>query len=112
MSNSFIGLIDRMLSGITTLGESGPGSDGNEGVPCIPQCSSIIKAFSSDGFVPYPGHQLVGGSYPLPFEMQSVYFTTPADWAKLWHAAFCRLYLSASIIKLFAISYKSPNIPP
>ena len=33
--------IDRTLSGATTLGQSGPGSDGNEGVLCIPQSSSI-----------------------------------------------------------------------
>ena len=33
--------IDRTLSGATTLGQSGPGSDGNEGVLRIPQSSSI-----------------------------------------------------------------------
>ncbi len=31
--------IDRALSGVTTQGQSGPGSDGNEGVLQIPQIS-------------------------------------------------------------------------
>ena len=39
--------IDRTLSGATTPGQNGPWSDGNEGVLCIPQSSSItIKLFS------------------------------------------------------------------
>ena len=33
--------IDRTLSGTTTPVHSGPGSDGNEGVLCIPQSSGI-----------------------------------------------------------------------
>ena len=41
MSNTPILPIDRILSGPTTLGLSGPGSDGNEGVLHIPQSSSI-----------------------------------------------------------------------
>ena len=36
--------IDRTLSGATTPGQSGPGSDGNEGVLRIPQNSSITGA--------------------------------------------------------------------
>ena len=39
MSNSYIRLIDRTLSGATTPG--GAGGDGNEGLHCIPQSSSI-----------------------------------------------------------------------
>ena len=34
--------IDMTLSGATTPGQSGPGSDDNKGVLCIPQSSSII----------------------------------------------------------------------
>ena len=41
MSNSSIWPIDRTLSGATTLGPSGPGRDGNEGVLHILQSSSI-----------------------------------------------------------------------
>ena len=35
-SNSFSWSIDRTLSGAITLGQNGPGSDGNEGVLYIP----------------------------------------------------------------------------
>ena len=54
------------------MDQSGPGSDGNEGVLCIPQSSSIIGTSPSDC--------LVGESY-LFAERQSVYSTAPADWA-------------------------------
>ena len=36
------------LSGATTPGQSGPGSDGNEGVLRIPQSSSIAGTSPSD----------------------------------------------------------------
>ena len=49
------------LSGATTSGKSGPGSDGNEGVLHIPKSSCIIGTSSSD-------------------EVQSVYSTAPANW--------------------------------
>ena len=51
MSNSSIWLIDRILSGAITLGQSGLGSDGNKGVLCIPQSSSITEVSPSDGLV-------------------------------------------------------------
>ena len=38
------------LSGATTPGQSGPGSNGNEGVLCIPQSSSIAGTSPSDLF--------------------------------------------------------------
>ena len=56
MSNTYIWPIDRTLTGATTLGQRGPGNDGNEGVLCIPQSSSITA------------------------EIQSVYSTAPANW--------------------------------
>ena len=71
MSNSSIWPIDRTLSGATTQGQSGPGSDGNEGVLHIRQSSNITEASSSDFFVSYPE----GESYPSA-EMQS-----PPVWA-------------------------------
>ena len=61
-------------------GKSGPGSDGNEGVFCIPQGPSITGTSSLDWLVSYPGHSLGGGSYPSA-EVQSVYSTAPTDWA-------------------------------
>ena len=73
MWNSSIWPIDRTLSGTTTQGLSGPGSDGNEGVLCIPQSSSITEASPSDCLALYLGH-LLGES-----EMQLVYSTTAAN---------------------------------
>ena len=70
------------LSGPTTPGKSGPGSDGNEGVLCIPPSSSITKTSPSDCFMSYPGHSFGGGSYPSA-EKQSVYSTAPANWARI-----------------------------
>ena len=67
------------LSGATTPGQNGPESDGNKGVFCIPQSSSITETSQSDCLVSYPGHSL-GGFYPSA-EVQSVYSTAPTDWA-------------------------------
>ena len=73
--------MDRVLSGATTLGQSWPGSNDNEGVLRIPQkpqhyWNLTIRLFS----VIY--RTLIGGgrSYPVA-EVQSVYSTAPADWA-------------------------------
>ena len=55
MSNSSFWPIVRTLPGDTTPGQSGPVSDGNEGVLCIPQSSSITGASPSDCLVSYPG---------------------------------------------------------
>ena len=44
--------------------QSGFGSNGNEGVLCIPQSSSITGTSPSDCLVSYPGHSL-GGLTPL-----------------------------------------------
>ena len=68
------------LSGATTPGQSGPGSNGNEEVLRIPQISSIAGTSPSDCLVSYRGHSLWGGSYPSA-KVQSVYSIAPADWA-------------------------------
>ena len=44
MLNNSILHIGRPLSGATTLGQNGHGSDGNEGALRIPQSSSITEA--------------------------------------------------------------------
>ena len=73
MSNSLILPIDRTLLGATTLGLSGPGSNGNEGVLHIPQSSSITRVPTSDCLMSYPGYSLKDNeSYPT-VEIQSVY---------------------------------------
>ena len=74
----FIWPIDRTLSGTTTPSQSGPGSNGNEGVLHVLQISKA-GASPSDGLMSYLGHSLEE-SYPSS-EMKSVYSTAPADWA-------------------------------
>ena len=75
MHFSSIWPIDRTLSGATTLGQSGPGSNDREGVLHIPGTSSL------DCLVSYTGHSLEG-SYPSA-EMQLVYSVAPANWANV-----------------------------
>ena len=58
----------------SALGQSGPGSNGDEGVLYIPQSSSITRTSPSDCLVSYISKTLVGGVYPSA-EMQSVYST-------------------------------------
>ena len=58
MLNSSIWLIDRILSGANTPGQSGPRSDDTEGVLRIPQSSSNTGAWSPDCLVSYQGHSL------------------------------------------------------
>ena len=65
------------LSGATTPSLSGLGRDGNEGVLCIPQSSSITGPLPSDWLMSYAG-QLLWEFYSSA-EMQLVYSTTPAN---------------------------------
>ena len=81
MSNSSILPIDRTQSGATSPSKSGPASNGNEGILCIPQNSNIIRVSPSDCLVSYTGH-LLEESYPSAL-MQSVYSTAPSDWASV-----------------------------
>ena len=73
--------IDMTLSDATTPDQSGPGSNGNEWVLCIPQISKT-GASPLDCLMPYLGHSL-GESYPSA-EMQLVYSTASAVWANIW----------------------------
>ena len=61
------------LSGATTLGQSGPGSDGNKGVLRISQSSSIAVTSPSDCLVSYPGYLL--GVLPLCREAVGVFYS-------------------------------------
>ena len=80
MSDYSIRPIDSTLSGPNTPSQSGPESDGNGGVLCILQNSSITVASPSDCLVSYPERLLAGGggSY-LTAEMHLVYSTAPTD---------------------------------
>ena len=81
MSNSSIWPIDRTLSGATTLDHSGPGSNDNEWVLCIPQRSSITGASLSDCLVSIT-KTLIGevGVLSLSRDVVDV-FSPLADWA-------------------------------
>ena len=46
MSNTFIWPLDKTLSVDTTPGQSGPGSDGSDGVFRIPQSSRLFSVIS------------------------------------------------------------------
>ena len=80
MSYSSIWPIDKTLSGANTLHQSGPGSNGNEGVLCIPQNSSSTGVSPSHCLMPYLGHIWWGVVNPFA-QNQSVYSTAPADCA-------------------------------
>ena len=56
------------------LGQSGPGSNGNEGVLHIPQSSSITGTSPSDCLVLYPGHSL-GVVLPLWRGIVNVFYS-------------------------------------
>ena len=58
MHFSSIWPINRTLSSATTLGQSGPGSNGNEVVLSIPQSSSITGTSPTNYLISYPGHSL------------------------------------------------------
>ena len=79
MSNSSIWPIDRTLPGAITPSQSGPESNGNEGVLRIHESSSTVGGSTTDCLLSYAGQSWGRGSYPCA-EMQSVYFTAPADW--------------------------------
>ena len=81
MLNSFIWAIDRTLLGDTTPGQSGPGSDGNEGVIRIPQTSSITEASSWDGLVSYQGTGVSSRRY------QGITLTVDGlNWVLMWRS--------------------------
>ena len=69
--------IERALSGATTPGHSGPGSNDNERMLCIPQRPCVTGTSPSHYLVSYPRH-LLRGSYSSA-EVQSVYPSAPAN---------------------------------
>ena len=70
---------DRTLSGATTPGQIGPGSDENKGLISILQRSGITEASQSDCLVSYPRHW---GSL-IPLQRCSV-FWSPSWLGQLW----------------------------
>ena len=89
---------DRTLSGATTPVQRRPGSDGNEGVLCVHQSSSITWTSPLDLFSVI---SLVR-SYPTG-EKLSVFFIAPVDWANIviWHRRW-----------LYGIDFSEYSFPP
>ena len=84
---SFIWSIDRTLSGTTSQSQSGPGSNGNEGVLCISQSSHITGALPLDCLVSYSEHSFV---LPPSAEKQLVYSTASANWAMYYQTPYAK----------------------
>ena len=72
---SFIWPIDRTQSDAKTLGQNGPGSNGNKGVLHIFQISNT-RASLSDCLTSYPGHSLGYVQQPHLTELASIYSAT------------------------------------
>ena len=83
MWNSSIWPIDSTFAGATTQDQSGPGIDGNEGVLCIPQSSSITGTSPSDFLSVIARTLWKGGSY-LSAEMQLVCILQPHPFGLYW----------------------------
>ena len=76
-------LTNVILTDTTTPGQSGPESNGNEGVLHIPQSSRDVVS-TSVGLVSYLGHSFFEGVLPSS-DVQSGYSPTPVNWAKNVH---------------------------
>ena len=88
MSNSSTWPLNRVLSGVTILCQSGFRYNGNKEEIHIPKSSIITGASLLDCFVSYLEHSL-RRSYPSQ-ERKSVYFTTPVNWAAfIFFEMFC-----------------------
>ena len=92
-----------ILSGTTTMGQSGPGRDGNKGVLHIPQSSSITEIAPSDCLE----HLLWGGVLPLYREAVDVFYSS--SW--LGHMSYLILWnLSLQCISnMFDQNYSTPE---
>ena len=89
--------IDRTLSGAITPGQSGPGSNGTEGVLCISQSSSITGTLPSDFLVSYSGHLLMGSVPLCRYAVGEFYslcwFGNIYCWYKCTYIWYCPLYM-------------------
>ena len=87
--------IERTLSGATTPGQSGPGSNGNKGVLCIPQSSSITGINLTIWLFRVISGHLWGGLTPLQRCSQCIlqpWLTGPwrceCEWINYLHRKF------------------------
>ena len=128
MSNSSIWPKDRTLSDATSLGQSGPVSNGTEGVVHIPQSSSITGASPSDCLELYLGHSLVGRESYSSADIQLVFSTAQAIWAgnmiillnKQWNKqtvifqtiqfSLCHLFSLNLNVRLFYLNHRQDPV--
>ena len=103
MQFSSIWPIDRTLSGATTPGQSGPGSNGKEGVLCIPQSSSIIGASPSHCLVSYSEHSLEG-VLSLCRDTVGVFYNTPQKILGSWWLLYSNLILFKESLLILILS--------
>ena len=104
MHVSSIRPVDRTLSGATTLSQSGPGSNSNEGgTPHLPMLQHYwnltIRLFSVIFRTP-----VGGGSYPSA-EKQLVYSTAPTDWASGYYYCYLILIILLNTIHLHSVKW-------
>ena len=91
------------ISDATTPGQSGPRSNDNEEILCIPRSSSIIEASPFDCLVSYLGQSL--GEFYSSTDMQSVYSAAPANWAENIGITFSVIMLCYFYSNIILISY-------
>ena len=89
--------MDRAQSSATTPGQSGPGSDGNKLLLCIPQSSSITGASTSNCFMSYLRRSFGGvkllcrdsfGVFYSPSRLGSAIFWDILGSAIFWDSAY------------------------
>ena len=89
-------------------------SNGNEGVLCIPQISSITGTSPSDCLVSYPEHSLVGRSYPSA-KVQPQLTGQKALQIYIWFreliSIYCRLFVLILVVFCVVSSFTTfqPN---
>ena len=116
MSNNSIWSIDRTLLVATTPGRSGPGSDGNKGILCIPQSSSVTGTTPSD-LVLYPGHSL-GSLTPLQRCSRCILQAKPTGpqdtrWGSLTLLQYdTHIAKSTSVVQKFSCYLNSSHLRP
>ena len=91
------------LSGVTTPGQSGPGSDGNKGVFRIPQSSCITGTSPSDCLVSYPGHSF--GGFTLLQTKQWVQTLNEADCISHHHYVVPQARIPLTLSRHFSLSF-------
>ena len=98
-------------SGATTPGQSGPGSDGNEGVLRIPQSSSIVGTSPSDCLVSKSGHSLGGGGGLTPLQISSRCILQPQLTGQLVpRSQTCfKLCFKVHIVQVLALTSLKPH---